>query len=702
MNQTEFEELVLGMGDNPSVKQLKAVQDALHAAEGSAQAELAAKLDILWDVWADTEEMTREQAEFCVDLASNVPALSADFRPALETALRVLLPRYLGGSPFIRALGLRDHNTRYYEIIWRYRKLLALRNGTIIFRAGNWSIAGAPDEVTGSLSVSAYGGRGFATSIPIDAVLKEGSLLSPGLETNRITDPARVAAMTGGEFRAMVRKKAMSAISENQMRAMARSVLGNRKTEEEFETWWSNDEVRSTTGVVVRTSSHGRSLQEITILLDKEAEAGKNDTYGEEDVASLTTFFTRLLPATARMQAADLGKVVARLVARTRTEDMQKMLSPLRSKAPFWPEEPDRAPLADFAVWGGLPAKNLTELARATAIIFDTEYLTGCLNRLPLKALNAVCAEIPQATLVEILRGADNCSCDLLLWVWKNRKKLPEDVCRLVNVDNVVHALSLEKLPREWGPAQRELKVHFLEKKDFHEQLIRNANGDAESFAATLQGALFLTPGERQSLLVKLSSLSEKLTSLIESGAGQKILNAGLNANDRRIDVPDESSAVFTSSKSFARLMAELDNIINVQQPENREALATARAHGDFRENAEFDAAKERRNFLTRRRNELERELGKLQPVSFVNVSTDTAEIGTMLDLEAADGKPIRYYLLGAWDGNPDKNYVAYRTPLGQAMLHHRTGDRITLPTGQEVTLKTISALPPEVLAEME
>ena len=701
MNQTEFEELVLSMGDSPSVKQLKTVQDALHAAEGSAQAELAAKLDVLWDGWAEAE-MTREQAEFCVDLASNVPSLSADFRPALETALRTLLPRYLGGSPFVRALGLRDHNTRYYEIIWRYRKLLALRNGTIIFRNGNWSIAGAPDDVTGALSVSAYGGRGYATSIPIEAVLKEGSLLSPGLETNRITDPARVAAMTGGEFRAMVRKKAMSAISENQMRAMAKSVLGNRKTDEEFETWWSNDEVRSTTGVVTRSSSCGRSLQEITLLLDQEAKAGKNDMYGEADVASLTAFFTRLLPATARMQAADLGKVVARLVARTRAEDMQKMLSPLRSKAPFWPADPGHAPLADFAVWGGLPSKNLTELARATAIIFDTAYLTGCLNRLPLKALNAVCAEIPPETLVEILRGADNCSCDLLLWVWKNRKKLPADLYKLINVDNVVHALSQEKLPREWGPAQRELKVHFLEKKDFHEQLIRNAEGDAESFAATLQGALFLSPGERQSLLVKLSSLSEKLTSLIESGAGQKILNAGLNARDRRIDVSEEAAGNFTSIKSYARLMAELDDIINVQQPENREALATARAHGDFRENAEFDAAKERRNFLTRRRNELERELGNLQTVSFANVPTDAAEIGTMLDLEAADGTTIRYFLLGAWDGDPDKNYLAYRTPLGKALLHHRSGDTITLPDGRTVTLKAISALPPEVLAEME
>ncbi|MBQ7394794.1 MAG: GreA/GreB family elongation factor [Lentisphaeria bacterium] len=702
MNQAEFEELVLSMNENPSASRMKAVLDAFQKAEGAA-AELAGKMEILWDAWAEVE-MIREQAEFCVELASAVPALTPAFRPVLENAMRTLLPRYLGGNPFIRALGLRDNNVHFYEMVWRFRKLLALRNGMILFRAGSWSVAGAPDDATGALTVTAYGGRGYATSVPIESVLKEAALLAPGLETNRITDPARVMAMTGGEFRAMVRKKAMSSVSENQMRAMAQSVLGNRKNEEEFAAWWSNEEVRSTTGVAVRTSSNGRSLQEIMILLDKEAAEGKNEQYGEADVAALTAFFTRLLPETARRQSADLGKVIARLVERTRKEDLQKMFQPLCSKAPFWPADPMRVPLEQFAVWGSLPAKNLTELARATGMIFDVEYLAGCVLRLPLKALNAVCMELPPETLLEILRATSNCSCDLLLWVWKNRKKakLPEDVMKLICIDEVVHALSQEKLPREWGPAQRELKVHFLEKKDFHEQLIRSAEGDAESIASTLQGALFLSPGERQSLLVKLSSLSKKLTDLIENGAGQKILNAGLSANDRRIDVPDTVEVNYTSAKSFERLMAELNDIINVQQPENREALAVARAHGDFRENAEFDAAKERRNFLSRRRSELERELGNLQTVSFANVSTEMAEIGTMLDLEDASGKAIRYYLLGAWDGNPEKNYLAYRTPLGKALLHHRAGDVIQLPDGRKVTLKAISALPADVLAEME
>ncbi|MBR2641646.1 MAG: hypothetical protein IKD46_00820, partial [Lentisphaeria bacterium] len=210
MNQAEFEELVLSMNENPSASQMKAVLDAFQAAEGAA-AELAGKMEVLWDAWAEVE-MIREQAEFCVELASAVPALTPAFRPVLENAMRTLLPRYLGGNPFIRALGLRDNNVHFYEMVWRFRKLLALRNGMILFRAGSWSVAGAPDDATGALTVTAYGGRGYVTSVPIESVLKEAALLAPGLETNRITDPARVMAMTGGEFRAMVRTKAMSSV----------------------------------------------------------------------------------------------------------------------------------------------------------------------------------------------------------------------------------------------------------------------------------------------------------------------------------------------------------------------------------------------------------------------------------------------------------------------------------------------------------
>ena len=148
--------------------------------------------------------------------------------------------------------------------------------------------------------------------------------------------------------------------------------------------------------------------------------------------------------------------------------------------------------------------------------------------------------------------------------------------------------------------------------------------------------------------------------------------------------------------------MKELDDIINIHVPENREALKVARAHGDFRENSEFDAAKERRNFLSRRRSELERELTRIQPVNMRMVRVeDTAVIGSEIEIRYDDGETERYYLLGAWDGDPERRFLAYRTRLGQAVLNRKVGSEIEAGNRKGV-LAAVRPLPEEIIAELD
>ena len=92
-----------------------------------------------------------------------------------------------------------------------------------------------------------------------------------------------------------------------------------------------------------------------------------------------------------------------------------------------------------------------------------------------------------------------------------------------------------------------------------------------------------------------------------------------------------------------------------------------------------------------------------MQPVSFKGVKAgEYAELGTTITLTAADGAETVYHLLGAWDGNPEKNYLSYRTRLGQAIFRCKIGDTVTLPSGEKVTLTAVAALPADVLAELE
>lgn len=120
----------------------------------------------------------------------------------------------------------------------------------------------------------------------------------------------------------------------------------------------------------------------------------------------------------------------------------------------------------------------------------------------------------------------------------------------------------------------RELRTLLINNADFQQQLIHAAAEDVMMFAAALQGALFLSSGERQSLMVKLARISPLLRDHLENGAGQRILKAGIGKVDTDAPAGDEPN--YTSLKSHKRLMKELDDIINVHIPENREALKVA------------------------------------------------------------------------------------------------------------------------------
>ena len=378
------------------------------------------------------------------------------------------------------------------------------------------------------------------------------------------------------------------------------------------------------------------------------------------------------------------------------------MLSPLLAKAPFWPARPTAVELARMSVWGELPAKELEQLAQVTAAIFPEEYLAECAMRVPLKSLNAICANVSDETLYDLFIEQKFCTADFLLWIWKNRKKRDSaELLQLLNVDNVSRALSQDNLPKAWGTAMRELRTLLINNADFQQQLIHAAAEDVMMFAAALQGALFLSSGERQSLMVKLARISPLLRDHLENGAGQRILKAGIGKVDTDAPAGDEPN--YTSLKSHKRLMKELDDIINVHIPENREALKVARAHGDFRENSEFDAAKERRNFLGRRRTELERELSRIQPLNMRTIRVDdTAVIGSEIELRYEDGEVEVYQLLGAWDGDPERKFLAYRTRLGQAVLNRKTGDEIEVPGGRKCVLAAVRPLSEAIIAELD
>ncbi len=662
--------------------------------------EIAEKCDMLWEGWNESG-LSIEQANFCFAVAALQSADSPQLRKIMTGAVKRLLPPYLTHNPVIRAIGVRDTGMPLSEAARRMHQLMMLKVGLSLFlpTSRRWGIAGAVDGINATLAVTGFGGMGGGLSIPLESVLKEAVLLNPSPDLLKLAG-ASTNPCDSNRFRTIISRQAVTPIDDAMMQLMAQSGCASHLAGDAFAKYWSAaTPAAGATGE--RRSCDGRSLKEIDLLLSAEekAAAGK---LTDDEAAKFRTFFERLKAESARRDGKLLGLIVGKISERANASQMETMFAPLLNKAPFWPENPAMASLPSLEVWGELPSKTLDQIAAVTAMSFPEEYLAACALRLPLKALNSICEQVSFETLLDTVKRFRGCSADLMLWIWKNRKKHQSDqLLALVNLENTVRILGSEDPPKAWGAARRELRAMLLDKEDFQTRLIEGAGDNPSLFSAILQSALFLSSGERQSLMVKLARLSDNFRLHLESGAGQKILTAGIGKQEPVAAPVNEPS--YTSVKSHKALMDELDDIINVQVPENREALRVARAHGDFRENSEYDAAKERRNHLSRRRSELERELANIQPVIMAQVKVDkTAVIGSVIEIEFNDGAKEKHYLLGAWDGQPERNFLSYRTVLGKAVLNRAIGETFDAPGGRKGKLVSVSALPAELIAELD
>ena len=724
MDVARLDELMLAVMEAPKTDQLEALKTFISAVGKPVPEEIADGLETLWEEW-NKHPLSAAAARFVMDIALlNVPGRGF-FRKVIIQAVKVLLPPYLNHAPVVKALGVRNELAQPGDIAMRFARLTAIKNGSVIFLVASrrWAVAGTMDSINATLPLMPFGFSGSNSVTPLDIVLQDAVVLASGPEVIQLAE-SRTAPISSDRFRTIMAKRAQVPVSEAKMKLMAQCGCAKALDPAAFEKYWSTtaaaaapaaSAVPSASGAKApaaasaapaarpgtRRACDGRSLKEVDMLLDAES-AANCGAFADDEIAAFHGFFERLKADTAKREGKLLATIIAKISDRAQGEKLAQILSPLTGKTEFFPAEPAETRLTDFTVWGELASKLLEKLSGVAAQIFDEDYLAACAIKLPLKALNCLCSHISDEAICDMVRS-HRCGADLLLWIWKNRKKRSDaELLQLVNLDNVSRILSSEEPPKAWGAARREMRAMLMDDKAFQSHLIDMLGGDTIMFGSLLQSALFLSSGERQSLMVKLARQSKELQEYLESGAGQKILNAGIGKTETVAAVPVHEPS-YTSVKSHKMLIKELDDIINIHVPENREALKTARAHGDFRENSEFDAAKERRNYLSRRRSELERELANIQPVVMAQVAVNnTAVIGSEIEICLAGGQNEKYYLLGAWDGDPDRRFLSYRTRLGKAVLNCRAGDNFEGPDGKSAKLIAVRQLPAEIIAELD
>jgi transcription elongation factor GreA len=124
-------------------------------------------------------------------------------------------------------------------------------------------------------------------------------------------------------------------------------------------------------------------------------------------------------------------------------------------------------------------------------------------------------------------------------------------------------------------------------------------------------------------------------------------------------------------------LQVELKKLKGEDRPRVIKAIATAREHGDLKENAEYHAAKEQQSFIEGRIKELEGKLSHVQVIDVTEVNTSGKIIfgSTVRLLDDETEKEITYKIVGEDEANIKTGLISYTSPIARALISKEEGD---------------------------
>ena len=133
------------------------------------------------------------------------------------------------------------------------------------------------------------------------------------------------------------------------------------------------------------------------------------------------------------------------------------------------------------------------------------------------------------------------------------------------------------------------------------------------------------------------------------------------------------------------KLRTELRRIKEVERPQNVQDIETALGHGDLRENAEYQAAKEKQAFSMTRLRELRDRVHGAEVVRKDDFPEDIVTLLKRVKIKDLETEEIEEYtILGDGDTDLDEGIISYQSPLASCLIGHKKGEVVEaeLPGG--------------------
>ena len=261
-----------------------------------------------------------------------------------------------------------------------------------------------------------------------------------------------------------------------------------------------------------------------------------------------------------------------------------------------------------------------------------------------------------------------------IIWIIKNRdsKKYAAIVGRLITpalLGAILSSIDTESLESN-STARIPLANELIKDKELIANILTPAEGkkaDSETIfdlTRTMMSSQGFDEMTKKALLSRLAKIEPHVQRLAKSK------HSGSEAEEKELLVSKQSKELKER---------ELEDIVKVRLPAVKEAIQIAKEHGDLKENSEYKMARQDHDTLAARRAELDALLKKARVTDFSEAKTDAISVGSSIVLRrGSDQTEFAYDLLGAWDGEPEKNILSYISPLAKQFLNHKAGETFT------------------------
>jgi transcription elongation factor GreA len=143
----------------------------------------------------------------------------------------------------------------------------------------------------------------------------------------------------------------------------------------------------------------------------------------------------------------------------------------------------------------------------------------------------------------------------------------------------------------------------------------------------------------------------------------------------------NEEGVSQVTSEGYAELKKELEYLSTEVRAEIAQLLYDARLDRDIRENAPYDAAKQRQGEVEARIRLISQTLATSRVVDHAQTEGDRIGIGTHIVLQdLTHGGEITYTLVGSSEANPSAGKLSNESPVGKASIGRRVGEEFEVP----------------------